>query len=472
MKPHKLSVFSLAMINVAIIMSLRGLPMIAKEGLPMIFYILFASILFLLPVSLVSAELASGWPENGGVYRWVKAAFGPKAGFTAIWLQWIQNTIWYPTVLAFAAGALAYLFIDPSLAANKWYNIVVILVVYWGATFVNFKGLKTASWVTTAGVICGTLIPGILIILLGILWVIMGHPIEFLKTSHNFFPNFSNFDSIAFLGGTILLFAGMEVGAVHVTEMKNPKKQYPTSVFIAMFLIIIIFLLGAVAVAAVIPVDQISLTAGIMQGFKDLLHMFKIDWLLPVLGFLVAFGAIGGVTAWIGGPSKGLLATAKDGDLPPFLKYTNKQGIQTHILWVQGIIVTILCLVFLFMPNVNTAFFLLTALTATLYLIMYLLLYASAIRLRYKAPDVHREYKIAGGNFGMWLVAGIGILAVLFGIIVSFFPPSQLKITHPSMYVWFIVIGVIVFVGAAILINIFKNPKWIENQDKQKDIVV
>ena len=459
-KKKKMSVFVMAMMNLAIVMSLRGLPLMAKEGVTMIFYILFSSVLFLMPVSLVSAELATGWPEHGGVYRWVKEAFGSKLGFTAIWLQWVQNTIWYTTVLAFAAGALSYLFLDPALAENKFFIIVVILAVYWGATFINFRGISFASWLTTIFVIFGTIIPAVLIILLGISWVVMGHPLEFMQGMHTFLPDFTDFNKVAFLAGTILLFSGMEVGAVHVKELNNPKNDYPKAVFIAMLLIIIVFFLGSFSVAAVLSLDQISLTAGIMQGFRELLHIFHLDFLLPMIGFLVAFGAIGGVIAWIGGPSKGLLATAKNGELPPFLQYTNKHGMQTHILWVQGVIVTILSFVFLLLPNVNNAFFLLTSLTATLYLIMYVLLYAAAICLRYKKPNVPRAYKIPGGKFGMWLVAGIGILAVLFGIVVSFFPPSQLHISRPEVYTLFVLIGSIVFVTLPILINYFKKPEW------------
>jgi len=459
-KKHCLSVFVLAMMNVAIVMSLRGIPIMAKEGLPMIFFLLFASLLFLVPVSLVSAELATGWPEEGGVYRWVKEAFGSNWGFTAIWLQWIQNVIWYPTVLAFAAGALSYLFINPALAANKLFNVIVILVVYWGATFLNFRGMKASGRLTTAGVLGGTIFPGILIIVLGIIWVATGKPIAFEATSASWVPDLGNFNSIAFLAGVVLLFAGMEVGAVHVRELKEPKSQFPKAVFLAMFVIIIIFTLGSLAVAAVLPQDQISLTAGIMQAFRDMLHLFGLDWLLPILGFLAAFGAIGGVTAWIAGPSKGLLATAKSGDLPPFLQHVNKNGVQTHILWVQGIIVTAISLLYLLMPNVSSAFFLLTALTAILYLIMYVILYLAAITLRFKRPDVHRSYKVPGGNFGMIVIAGLGMLAALFAIVVGFFPPSQLKIGSPVFYVIFLAIGTVVFVGAPLVIHEFKKPEW------------
>ncbi len=463
-KQHGISVFVLAMMNVAVVMSLRGLPMMAKEGITMLFYLIFASLLFLVPVSLVSAELATGWPDSGGVYRWVKEAFGPRWGFTAIWLQWIQNTIWYPTVLAFAAAALSYLFLDPKLAGSKLFNVVVILGIYWGATFINFRGLKTAGWITTAGVIGGTIFPGALIIILGIVWVATGHPIAFEATSSGFLPNFSNFSNIAFLAGIVLLFAGMEVGAVHVRELSNPKQGYPKAIFLAMFIIIIVFTFGSLAIAAVIPEANISLTAGILQGFKEMLHMFGLDWFLPVIGFLAAFGAIGGVTAWIAGPSKGLLATAHNGEIPPFLQHVNKNNVQTHILWIQGAIVTVISLVFLLMPNVSSAFFLLTALTAILYLFMYILLYASAIRLRYTRPDVVRTYRVPGGNFGMWCIAGGGLLAVVFAMVVGFFPPVQLTIGSPVFYVLFLIGGCILFIGAPLIINMLKKPSWMPKE--------
>ena len=457
---QKLSVFMLAMMNVAIIMNLRGLPMMAKEGLAMVFFLLFTTIIFLLPTSLVSAELATGWPTGGGVYRWIKEAFGGRLGFIAIWLQWIQNVIWYPTILAFAAGALSYLFLDPALAGNKLFNVVVILGVYWGATLINFRGMKTSGWLTTAGVIGGTIFPAILIIGLGIVWWLKGNTLEFTLTSHSIFPDFSNFSNISFLAGVILLFAGMEVSAVHALEVKDPKRDYPKSIFLAALMIVTIFTLSSLSIAAVIPVKKISLTSGIMQGFKDLLNLFGMDWLLPVIGFLVAFGAIGAVTAWIIGPSKGLLATAKDGDLPPFLAHTNKNGVPTHILFIQGLIVTVITLVYLLMPNVSSAFFLLTALTAILYLIMYIMLFLAAIRLRYSQPDVKRAYTVPGGNLGMWIVSGIGILGALFAIAVGLFPPSQLAVGSPTFYLVFLIVGIAIFATAPLVINLCKRPEW------------
>ena len=126
---RSLGVFALAMLNLAIICTLRGLPMMAEEGLSLVFYFIVTAVIFLIPVSLVCAELATGWPPKGpgGVYIWVNEAFGPRWGFIAIWLQWIQNVVWFPSILSFVGATFAYVY-DPSLAANKYFMITLCFV--------------------------------------------------------------------------------------------------------------------------------------------------------------------------------------------------------------------------------------------------------------------------------------------------------------------------------------------------------
>ncbi len=460
-KPRKvLSAFILAMMNVAIVLSLRGLPIMAEEGMSLIFYLLFSLFFFLIPSALVSAELATGWPEEGGVFRWVEEAFGTRAGFTAIWLQWLQNVIWYPIVLAFAAAALAYLFSAPALAESPLYNILVILAIYWGSTFVNAKGMRASGILTTAGVIAGTIFPGIVIILLGFAWWVGGQPLAFLDKGQNIFPNLTSFSNISFLAGIILLFAGIEVTAVHAREVKNPRRGYPKAILISVVIIFTVFFLGALSVGAVVPVEKISLTAGIMQALDHMLTEFHMSWILPIMGLLIAFGTIGGVAAWIVGPSKGFFATAKQGLIPPYLSHSNKKGVPTHILYVQGIVVTLLSLLYLVTPTISSAFFLLSALGVMLYLVMYILLFAAGIALRYKHPKVRRDYRIPGGHLGIWIVSGVGIMGALFAITVGFFPPVQLQWGSSAFYVWFLAIGLVLGILLPQLILKARKPHW------------
>jgi glutamate:GABA antiporter len=472
----KISVWTLSLMTVAAVVSLRGLPMMAKEGLSMIFYILFSAIFFLIPASLVAAELGGAFSDKGGgVYTWVKEAYGSRWGFTAIWLQWIQNVVWYPTVLGFAAGALAYTFMDPSLANSGFYTGSVILICYWAATFITLAGSTFANSVTKYGVLLGTVLPGVIMVVLGLLWVNQGNPLQFMepgattlaveRAAHElpharFFPHLTGLGSVAFLAGIILLFAGVEVHAVNANEMENPATQFPESLFLAAGIILTLFTLGSLAVAAVIPAEEISLTAGLMQAFKLLLDKFSIGFLTPIIGLLAAFGAIGGVMSWVGGPSRGLLETAKSGELPPFMAKINSKGMQVNILLIQAVIVSLLSSLYFIMDNVSTAFFVLSAMTVSLYLVMYILMYLAAIKLRSTRPDLPRSYKVPGGKVGMGIVAGIGLLGVSFAFLVSFFPPSNLPVGNPALYVGLVAAGLVVFVGLPLLINANKKPEW------------
>lgn len=211
--------------------------------------------------------------------------------------------------------------------------------------------------------------------------------------------------------------------------------------------------------AIITPYDQINLQSGLFTTFQQVFEHYHVGWLSNVMGLLVAFGALAGVMSWISGPSRGLLWTAKDGQLPDFLKKTNKNGIQINILLIQGCIVSVLSSLYMVMDDVSVAFFLLSALTIGLYLIMYMMMYASGIKLRYTQPDLPRSYKVPGGNLGMWLIAGIGFVAVLFSFVVTFFPPSQLPVGSPTMYTTLVCAGSVIFFSIPFIISISMERK-------------
>ena len=470
------SVLTLALMTVASVVSLRGLPMMAAEGLTMFFYIAFAAFIFLLPASMIAAELGSTFADQGGgVYTWVKEAFGARLGFTAIWLQWSQNIVWYPTVLGYAASCLAYLFLKPELANNGVYTGSVIFIVYWFAILVAMKGSSAVNSVSKYGVVLGTLLPGVVIIILGALWADQGNPIAFLDTetiTHSvqsvsdqsfharFLPHISGLGSLAFLAGIVLLFAGVEVQAVQVSDMENPGRNFPLAMLLATVITILLFIMGSLAVAAVIPAKDISLTAGLMQAYQVIFDKYNLHFLTPIMGLLMAFGAIGGVMSWVTGPSRGLLATAKEGEIPPALAKVNKVNAPVTILIIQGIIVSILASLYLVMDNVSVAFFILSAMTASLYLLMYMLMFAAAIYLRITKPDLPRQFKIPGGIIGISLVGGIGFLGVTFGLIVAFFPPSNLPIGKPSLYVALVSVGTLIFLCVPFIMQSMKKASW------------
>ncbi len=456
----RLSVASIIILNIATVMSLKGLPLIASTGATMIFYLLFSTLLFLIPCALVAAELVTGWPQEGGVYLWVKEAFGPNTGLIAMWLQWMQNVIWVPTALAFAVDSFAYSLGKPSLGANNVYTSLMIIGIYWGAIFITLNGLKVASFITSVGVTIGTVIPGIFVISLGVIWVVSGNPINLEFSSAQMLPDFSKFTNIAFLAGIVLLFAGMEVSAVHARFLKDPKEEYPKALLYSVILIVGIFLFGSLSIAFIVPQKQIGLTVGVMEVFSRVLDQYNLYWLVRLLGFCITIGVIAGVIAWICGPSRGLLFIAKEGRIPAFMAHVNKKGMPSAILIMQGIIVTALTCINLFaFKNVDVVYFLLTAMTSTLYVSMYILMFAAALKLRYSQPNVERKYRVPGGLLGMWVISGIGISASFFAFILGFMPPAELGIASPWLYVGLLAAAVVVLGGMPFIMRFVSKAR-------------
>jgi len=432
------------MINLAAILSIKNMPFIAEYGLGSVLLLLFAALAFLVPVSLVSAELASTYPEAGGVMVWARRAFGHKIGFLAIWLLWIENTLWYPTILSFIASAFSYV-IDPSLTDNHLFIFTFILASYWLLTWLNCKGMQFSSWISTLGFSIGTLIPSLTIIALAISWFFSGQRIEITLCSSELLPKLNSINDLVFFAGILLSLAGMEMSAVHVRDVQNPQRNYPRAIALSSGLIVLLFILGVVSIALVVPKDKINLISGSLQAFEIFFGAFNLKSLIPLMAILIGIGALTGVSTWIVGPSKGLLAAAEAGDLPKVFAKKNASGMPRNLLIAQGVLVSLISFLFIFSPSVSGAFWIATASVAQLYLLMYLIVFAAAIRLRYKEPSRLRPFRIPFGNIGMWIVGLVGILTSVFAIAIGFFPPSQIDGFSKSSYVIGMVLGMLFF---------------------------
>ena len=470
-KSVKLGVFTLAIMNVTAVVSLRGLPAEAEYGVSSAFYYLFAALVFLIPTALVAAELAAMFQDKqGGVFRWVGEAFGKKAGFLAIWLQWIESTIWYPTVLTFGAVAIAFIGMDHTgdmlLASNRFYTLAVVLFIYWLATFISLKGLDWVGKVAKVGGLVGTIIPAGLLVVLAIVYLAMGGKSQ-MDFSGSFLPDFSNFDNLVLAASIFLFYAGMEMGGIHVKDINNPSKNYPKAVFIGSAITVLIFVLGTFALGIIIPQKDINLTQSLLVGFDNYFNFIKASWLSPVIAIALAFGVLAGVLTWVAGPSKGIFAVGRAGYLPPFFQKTNKIGVQKNILYLQGAAVTLLSLLFVVMPSVQSFYQIMSQLTVVLYLIMYMLMFSAAIYLRYNMKKSNRPFRIGGkGNGMMWFIGGLGFLGSLLAFVLSFIPPSQISVGSNAVWFSVLIIGTLVVVIAPFIIYASRKPSW-TNKDSQ-----
>ncbi len=439
-----LSVFSLVMINVIAVDSLRTLPLTAKLGLSLVSYYLVAAVAFFIPVALVAAELATTFPETGGIYIWVREAFGRRAGFITIWLQWIYNVVWYPTILAFIAATVAYLF-SPELANHKYYLLGSIISLFWLFTLLNCFGMKVSSIVSIIGATIGTLVPMVGIIILGIIWLVQGRPIE-IDFSGSIFPDFSALGNLSLFSAVLFGLLGMEMSAVHAEEVKNPQRDYPRALLYSTILIFSTLVLGSLAIIIVVPESKLSVVSGLIDAYAIFFNAYHMPWMTKLTAAFIIIGGLSGVSAWIIGPTKGLLVSARDGCIPQTFTRVNRHGAPVIILVTQGLIFTVLSSLFILLDSINAAYWILSNLCAQMALLVYVFMFSAAIKLRYSHSHLVRAYKIPGGNIGMWLVAGVGSLCCVVTILIGFAPPTQIPIKNRVLFELFLGGGLCLFV--------------------------
>ncbi|RFU21633.1 amino acid permease [Geodermatophilus marinus] len=438
----RLGVLALAMINVASIVSARNLPVMAEYGWAMLLLFALSVTVFLVPVAMAAAELGTAWPRDGGVYAWVKEAFGGRTGFLAVWCDYAENVAWFPTVLSFIAASLAYA-VDPGLAGDRLWLVAVMLVFFWGTTAAALAGARASAAIGAVGTVAGSLLPALLVVALGAAWLLQGNPSQIPFSPGALVPDVG-LGNLAFLGGIILLFTGMEMAGFHAGETRDPGRTVPRAIFLAVAITVSFSVLGSLFMAFVLPRHEISLVSGTMELFAGVLDTFSLGWLLAPLALLVALGGVAHLMPWVLGPAKGVAAVAQEGLAPPRLGRTNRNAVPVALLLVQGVAGSVFALLFVAVPSVSTSYWMLSAVTAQVIVTMYALVFAAVIRLRYTQPGTPRPYRIPGGLPGVWLVGGVGLLGCVASFLLGFVPPSQLQTGDTVRYVLLLALATVV----------------------------
>ncbi|MGO9458339.1 MAG: APC family permease [Acidimicrobiales bacterium] len=445
----------LAMMTVGSVGYLGSAPATSVFGLASVFLYVFPAFVFLVPVSLVAAELASGW--QGGVYNWVREGVSAPMGLLAVWCEFAQTIFYYPALLAYVAGTLAYV-VDPSLAASGVYNAVVIIVLFWGGVFISSHGVGLVARLSSSGTLIGTLIPGAILVVLGIAYLLQGNHSAAPMNTHHLLPAWTGIASVVLVVNSFFTYAGIEVNAVHVDDLKNPGREFPRSIFLAMALVLAIFIFPTLAIAWVIPEKNISFTAGVMQAFNSLFAHFGIKFAVPVIAIALAIGALAGMMAWLDGPSEGLLRIGREqGFLPPFFQKVNRKGIEMRILTGQAIVITVIALLYAFIPDVSHAYWLFAVMATQVYLIMYVLMFVAAIRLRRKQPNHARGYRAPA----LGLLCLVGAVSSVAALVIGFIAPSQFGHSNRLLYALLILGGILVIgIVPPLLMDRLRKPGW------------
>jgi amino acid transporter len=446
---------ALALMTVGSVGYLGSAPAMSVFGLASVFLYVLPAFVFLLPVSLVAAELASGWP--GGVYNWVRDGISAPMGLLAVWCEFAQTIFYYPALLGYVASTLAYV-IDPGLAGNGIYNAVIIIVLFWGGVLLSSRGAALVARLSSSGTLLGTLIPAAILVILGVAYLLQGNHSAAPMTAHQLLPAWSGLASIVLVVNSFFTYAGVEVNAVHVDELRNPGREYPKSIFLAVALVLAVFIGPTLAIAWVIPAQQISLTAGVMQAFNSLLTHFRVGFGVPLIAIALVVGALAGMISWLDGPSEGLLRIGREqGFLPPYFQKVNSNGIEVRILAAQGVVITLIALLYAFIPNVSRVYWIFAVMATQVYLIMYVLMFIAAMRLRRSQPGHARGYRAPA----LGLLCLVGIMSSVAALVIGFVPPSQFGHSNPLVYGLLILAGILAIgILPPLLMDRLREPGW------------
>ena len=457
-KPLKIGFIALVLLITVSIDSIRNLPSTALFGPSLIFLYLVSALFMLIPGSIAASELTHSWPEKGGIYQWVSLGLGKKVGFFAVWGQWVNTLVWFPTILSFIAGSFAYL-IAPKLATSPFYVVCGTLACFWVLTGLSLYGYKISSKVSIVCAVIGLILPMGFVIVLSILWMLHGKPLQIHFDRHSILPSFHSMDDWFALVAIMTSFEGFELVAVYMRNVKNAKKNYPRAMFTSVVIILFTMVMGALAIAIIIPSNSIVFVAGVVQAFGAFLDVYHLSFLLPLLVILMILGNLGEMINWLAAPARGLFQASGDGFFPEGFHKQNKFGAEKNVLLLQAVVVSIMSMIFVLIPTVNGAYWFLTNLSVEIYMVVYLLMFIGAIVIEFKYPQRDRLYGWLKPRAAILSVYMMGVIGCLVTIYIGAFPPTNINIGSPAKYQLYFWLGIAVCMVPLIPLYIYQNRR-------------
>lgn len=416
---YRLGLLPLVMIAIVSVDSLRNVPINAQYGFSLITFYLLAAVTFFLPLAWITAKLAAAHPNTGGSYLWIEQAFGGFWGYLSIWLQWVYNMIWYPTIFTFINVTLASM-LYPGLENNKWFILLSSLGFFWLLSLLHGRGIRMSTWLGTIGAVVGVLIPMTFLMVLAGYSVLTGHASATPFNWMAILPDAHSLKNLGFFSNILFSLLGLEVIAMHAGNVHEPQKTYPRALALSAVLILLTLMGSSLALCIILPAEKIALVSGLMDVFQAFFTHYAIPHALNLIGICIIVGGLAIASSWIIGLARGLHVALCSLNAPAWFKQTNRHQMPAHILFFQGIVYSVLLCTHLLFPNINSSYWILSALTAQFALLYYILLFCAAIKLL-RQTTRHLGHKIL-----QIVLPVLACMICLFGIVIGFLPPEQI----------------------------------------------
>ena len=398
--------------HIVAIVGLRWLLTAANLGPASVALWTGAVLLFFIPQGLAVLELSARMPEEGGIYVWTREAFGPLHGFICGWAYWVNNLIYYPSLIVFIAGnaVLALGSGGADLGDSTAYNLIFSLAILWFAVGMNVVGLKSGKWVQNSGGIATWVAVAVLVVLAAA--ALATGRADNPLAGGSLIPDLSG-GNINLWASLCFALAGLELASVMGGEVKDPSRTLPRSILVAAPMIAGIYIVGTLSVMTISATGEVDLISGIVEAIGEAGSLFGIP-LTRLAAVLILVTGLGGLGAWMAGAARIPFVVGVDRYLPAALGRVHPKWQTPHVaLFVQGIGATAFLLFSVLGSTVEEAYLVLVDTTIIVYFIPYLYLFLAVPVLRRRTPDADTEFRIPLGSLGLGFVvlAGFGTTA-------------------------------------------------------------
>ncbi len=431
----------LVLLFVVAVFNLNVVPSIAANGGVTVWLWIISLLLFFWPQGIAVIELAHRYPGEGGVYLWAKEVFGDFHGFLSGWCYWTNNMLYVPTVMLYFVGVSVYV-LGPGhqgLSDNKVFASVASLTLLALLTLFNILGLGVGKWINNLGAI-GTFMAAAVLIGLGIIiWGRFGTTITAADFAIPANPKFvlNSFGVICF--GLV----GLELASVMGDEIKDPRRTLPGAVAWGGVLSGVLYV-GATLTLLIAVGKNVNVLQGIVQAVTHMAGQVGFGWITIPFAILLSLSIAGIGSAWMGGSARIPFVAGLDSYMPSWLgKVHPKYATPYAALILQGIVSAVLVILNFAGAGVQETFQKLLSLAVVLQLVPFLYMFGALVKFAVTETKPVGQY----GRGTMFAAGVCGFLTTTLGILLAFFPASQ--ITSLRQYELWMVGGTLFFVGLA-----------------------
>ena len=414
----KMGLASLTLFSVCAVLVVDGLTASASIGPSSITWWLITLVLFVIPYGLISSELGTTYPGEGGIYDWVKRAFGYKWAVRTTWFYWINVGLWMPAVYIMFAGMFAEMFF-PTMSLPM--QIVICIALTWLTIWICNISVDAGVWVTNLGALFKVAV--IVVLGVGGFWYASQHGVANEFTLSSMTPSIDS--GLGFLPVIIFNLMGFELIACMGSEIRDPRRDIPKSILISAAIVTGLYVFGTIGILMALPVEEIGLVAGIISTLRTLFGDGAFgQFMVYGIGSLALLTFIANMVTWTMGASRAAMEAAQAGELPAIVgkddpKHRTPIGANT----ITGIVSTVVIILYgLSSGESDELFWSVFAFSSCIFLLPYLFMFPAYLKLRMTDPDAERPYKVPGGMKTQIALSVICFLFIVQAVVLFIFP--------------------------------------------------